>query len=94
MPVIILFCVVLPQQYRNQRFVVLKNKMRRERAKMTNEVIRKYIGSTCTISSGSFAAVTGKIIEVNENWIEVETKKGRELVNADYIQSIKITEGR
>ncbi len=27
---------------------------------------------------------------VNENWIEVETKKGKELINAEFIQSIKI----
>jgi len=32
----------------------------------------------------------GKIINVNENWIEVETKKGIELINAEFVQSIKI----
>ncbi|MDF2593316.1 MAG: hypothetical protein K0S75_2782, partial [Clostridia bacterium] len=31
-----------------------------------------------------------KIIDVNENWIEVETKKGNELINAEYVQSIKV----
>ncbi|MBK5241414.1 MAG: hypothetical protein JJD95_09360 [Clostridium sp.] len=58
---------------------------------MTNEVIKKYIGKTCKISTGSFGReVIGEIIDVNENWIEVETKKGKELINADFIQSIKI----
>lgn len=58
---------------------------------MTNEVIKKYIGNTCKISTGSFGReAIGKIIDVNENWIEVETKKGKELINADFIQSIKI----
>jgi len=58
---------------------------------MTNEVIKKYIGKNCKISSGSLGInVVGTIIDVNENWIEVETKKGQELINADYIQSIKI----
>lgn len=58
---------------------------------MTNEVIKKYIGKNCKISTGSFGTtVIGKIIDVNENWIEVETNKGNELVNADFVQSIKI----
>ena len=30
------------------------------------------------------------VMQGNENWIEVETKKGNELVNADFVQSIKI----
>ncbi len=58
---------------------------------MTNEVINKYIGKNCKISTGSFGTtVKGKIIEVKENWIEVQTKNGNELINADYIQSVKI----
>ncbi len=58
---------------------------------MTNEVIKKYINKNCKISTGSFGTnVAGKIIDVNENWIEVETKKGNELINAEFIQSIKI----
>ena len=59
---------------------------------MTNEVIKKYIGKNCRISTGSFGVnVIGKIIDVNENWIEIETKKGNELINIEFIQSIKIT---
>ena len=60
---------------------------------MTNEVIKKYIGKNCRISTGSFGTnVIGKIIDVNENWIEVETKKGNELINAEFVQSIKINQ--
>lgn len=58
---------------------------------MTNEVIKKYIGKKCRISTGSFGTtVIGIILDVNENWIEVETKKGNELINAEFVQSIKI----
>ncbi|KJR44933.1 hypothetical protein UF75_4697 [Desulfosporosinus sp. I2] len=57
---------------------------------MTNELIKRYIGKSCLISTGSFGTnVKGKIIDVNENWFEVETKKGSELINAEFIQSIK-----
>ncbi|EOD00361.1 DUF6897 domain-containing protein [Caldisalinibacter kiritimatiensis] len=58
---------------------------------MANDIIKKYIGKNCKIIIGSFGTtVIGKIVEVNENWIEVETKKGKELINADFVQNIKV----
>ena len=92
-PLFIIFFIVLPQQREMQKPTILKIRKRKELIIMTNEVIKKYIGKTCKISTGSFGTnVIGKIIDVNENWIEVETKKGNELINADYIQSIKINQ--
>ncbi|MBS4538778.1 hypothetical protein GOQ27_09900 [Clostridium sp. D2Q-11] len=58
---------------------------------MINEIINKYIGKQCEISTGTFGInVEGKILEVNNNWIEIETKKGNELINAEFIQRIKV----
>ena len=58
---------------------------------MLNELIKKYIGKNCLITTGSFGTnVKGKIVDVNENWLELETKKGKELINAEFVQSIKI----
>ncbi|WP_291642711.1 hypothetical protein [Clostridium sp.] len=91
MPFFILLFLVLPQQREIKKSTILKIKKRKGLIIMTNEVIKKYIGKTCKISTGSFGReVIGEIIDVNENWIEVETKKGKELINADFIQSIKI----
>lgn len=91
MPLFILFFVILPQQRAASKAVILKIKRRKGVIIMTNEVIKKYIGSNCHISTGTYGInVVGKIINVNENWIEVETKKGNELINAEFVQSIKI----
>jgi hypothetical protein len=93
MPLFIIFFIVLPQQREMKKSIILKRKKRKGLIIMTNEVIKKYIGKTCRISTGSFGTnVIGKIIDVNENWIEIETKKGNELINAEFIQSIKITQ--
>ncbi|WP_461204957.1 DUF6897 domain-containing protein [Clostridium sp. DL1XJH146] len=90
MPLFILFFIILPQQ-RQVRKVLLIKKKRMGLKKMTNEILQKYIGTTCTISTGSFGtALVGEIITINENWIEVQTKKGIELINAEFVQSIKI----
>jgi hypothetical protein len=91
MPLFILFFVILPQQRLMQKSIIFKIKKRKGLIIMTNEVIKKYVGRNCRISTGSFGTnVIGKIIDVNENWIEIETKKGNELINAEFIQSIKI----
>lgn len=91
MPLFVLFFIILPQQREIRKTIDLKIKKRKGVKVMTNELIEKYIGEFCKISTGSLGVnVVGKIIYINENWIEVETKKGKELINSDYIQSIKI----
>jgi hypothetical protein len=56
---------------------------------MTNDLIKKYTGKHCAISTGAFGnSVAGTIISVEDNWVEVSTKKGSRLVNADYITDI------
>ncbi|HEY8892497.1 MAG TPA: hypothetical protein VIM70_19865 [Clostridium sp.] len=62
---------------------------------MPNEVIKKCVGQCCRIlSTGSsgIVVVAGKIIDVIDNWIEVETKKCNVLVNAEFVQSIEINQ--
>lgn len=91
MPLIIIFLIVIPQQRALLKSIVLKMKKRRGVAIMTNELLQKYIGKTCHISTGTFGVnLYGKIIAINENWIEVETKKGSELINSEFIQHIKV----
>ena len=91
MPLFILFFVILPQQREIRKLVFLKIRKRKGIAIMTNEVIKKHTGRICKISTGSFGTtVIGKIVDVNENWIEVETRKGTELINAEFIQTIKV----
>lgn len=90
MPIFIIFFVILPQQRNMQRLMINKRKNKGVKT-MTNDVIKKYIGRDCKISTGSFGTnVAGKIISVNENWIEIETKRGVEIINAEFVQSIKI----
>lgn len=93
MPIFILFFVIIPQQNNVKISLSKVIKRRRGVVKMTNEVIKKYLGKTCYISSGNLGiSTTGKIVDVQENWIEVETKKGNELINIDFVQSIKVKE--
>ena len=70
-----------------------KCEMRKGLIIMTNEVIKKCIDKNCMIlcaRSGGINVVTGKIVSIADNWIEVECKKNTVLVNAEFVQSIEI----
>lgn len=91
MPLFLIFFIILPQQRAAQQAALIRIRKRKGVVKMTNELIKKYIGKNCQISTGSFNnSIKGEIIDINENWLEVQTKKGKELINAEYIQSIKM----
>ena len=56
---------------------------------MANELIKKYIGKNCIVATTSFSCpVNGQILAVEDNWIEINTKKGPQLVNADFVTNI------
>lgn len=94
LPIFIVIVLVLPQQAA-ERIAVARLIRRRKKGRiaMTNELVKKYLGKYCRITTGSMGInVTGRITEVNENWIEIETKKSKEIVNLDFIQNISIKE--
>jgi len=91
LPLLITLIIIIPQQQEIQKAVLLKIKKRKGVITMTNEMIKKYIGLKCKLSTGTYGTnIVGTILEINENWIEVETRKGKELINADFVQNIKV----
>ena len=66
-------------------------KKKRGIIEMTNEIMEKLIGQNCMIycfETGS--NVQGRVVKISDNWIEVETKKGTELVNSDFVAKFKV----
>jgi hypothetical protein len=79
------------QQDEYRKILIIKRRKRRGIMNMTNELLNRHIGKRCKISSGSYGStVTGRILEVKDNWIEVETGKGLQLVNAEFVQTVKV----
>lgn len=66
-------------------------KRRKECKEMDNSILLRYIGKECIVqANGYIAGLVGKVVEVSENWITLEDKKGRlTTFNCDYISSIK-----
>jgi hypothetical protein len=54
-----------------------------------NELIKTFIGKNVIIS-GYSTDTEGIITKIEDNWIEVENRKGKkQLINCDYISRIK-----
>ena len=71
--------------------MIARRNRRKGNTGMTNELLQKYVGKRCKISAGSYgSSVKGMILTVVDNWIEVETRQGQELVNAEFVQNITV----
>ena len=58
---------------------------------MPQELLKDYIGQTCSISLfNEIGAVQGIILAVEDNWIKVEEKKRIRIINGDMIRDISI----
>lgn len=86
LPLFIIFCIEIPRQ---RRIIKISNKRKRGKMIMSNELVKKYIGKTCIVSTGSLGTtVKGQITAVEDNWIEVNSRKGPQILNLDYITNI------
>ena len=91
LPMFIIFFIILPQGYVMQVRTAIRRKRKVGSKRMTNEILKSYVGKICKISGGSYGVnIKGRIVDVNENWIVVQTSRGDKIVNAEYVQSIRI----
>ena len=70
--------------------IIQKNKRKKGR-KMPQELIKEFVGKVCSISlyNDSFG-ITGRILEIEENWMKVKYKNNIQLVNGDMVIRIEI----
>jgi len=91
LPLFIAIFASVSEQKRRTMFMRRKNK-KKGGTKMSAELIKNYIGRECSITVGglgtSFSKV--KIVEIIDNWMKVEGKGKVDLVNIEFIQSIRI----
>ena len=87
----IMVLLIIPHQQSVYHAAIIKNRKKRGVIMINNELVKKYIGKRCKVSTGSFGVnIIGMVIDIKENWIEIETKRGMELVNLEFIQNIKV----
>ena len=85
----LIFWVLILNQ--RKKFKFIQNKKRKKGSKMPQELIKEFVGKVCSIVlyNDSFG-ITGKILEVEDNWIKVKYKNNIQLINGDMITKIEI----
>lgn len=87
---LIIFWFLIILNNRNQFKFIQKNKRKKGR-KMPQELIKEFVGKVCSISLyNDLSGITGKILEVEENWMKVKHKNSVQLINGDMIMKIEI----
>jgi len=54
-----------------------------------NTLVLNYIGKECVITIPNQGSIAGTIKQVADNWVEIETAEGLEVVNLDYISRVR-----
>ena len=59
---------------------------------MSDEMMKSLIGKKCTFSTGPFGETfkNVEVLEVDNNWIRVTDGKREQLVNSEYVTTVKI----
>lgn len=84
----ILLIIASQNRKRNTVRKIIQKKRTKGRITM-NEIINMYLGKTCTVTVSGYSQIKGKITSAKDNWIVVETKSGNDVLNLDYVVSIK-----
>lgn len=83
--VMLIYCAF--QAERGVRSRMRRGRRGKERENtMANELIEGLVGKYCTLTTGAFGpSIAGTVLSVKGSWIEVKTRKGVRLINADYV---------
>ena len=88
--VILYLCIILPRQNAMRRMRVKLAKRRRNKEENPmHTLIMNYIGKECVLTIPNQGSVAGVIKQIKENWVEIETAEGLEVVNLDYISRVR-----
>ncbi len=81
--------LVLEEEQRKRRIVRrMQNRKKRGRFSTMRQLIERFLGKEVVISS-IIGSVRGVLCELSDNAVAVETKGGTQVVNIDYIYSVK-----
>ena len=56
---------------------------------MDGSMLNQYMGKDCTVSLfNEVGAIKGKLMDADMQWIKVDTKKGKQLINRNMVRNI------
>ncbi len=91
MPIFTVFIALMEQRKRKRRNTVMNVLRKKGVLAVSIDAFKKNMGRECQITTMLEKKVTGKIVGVAGNWVEVATKNETEFINAEFIERFRIT---
>ena len=89
---LVLFLVAMRKKSEKIRRVIARRKRKGVPKPMPTEMLKEFLGKECVISiaGGWDGAISGRILEQEDGWIKVETKKAVRMINLDCVKDISM----
>jgi hypothetical protein len=71
--------------------VIRRKKLRKGETALNNDLLGRCAGRDCVFKIGGQYGhtVKGHVLSVRDNWVEMQTKKGNRLINADFVYYVE-----
>lgn len=87
--IIFLFVIILyRKKKRNNQIEILRKTRNRRNRIMSGDMLKVFIGKDCVVYTID-KYVSGIIEQINDNWLNIKTQDGLEMLNIDYIVRVK-----
>jgi len=90
MPIFTIFMIIMQQRKRRRRITTMHFLRGKGVLVVSIDAFKRNIGRDCQITTMLERKVSGKIVGVTGNWIEIATKKDTEYINAEFIERFRI----
>lgn len=89
LPLIIALFMTYRHEKQVQTILRIKRKKRKAKGKIImSEIIKRYIGKKCNVTTMSGSVIVGVITEASDGWINIDNGKNNQAINLDYITQI------
>ena len=90
LPLFTVFIVLLQLQKRRRRMAIMHHLRKKGVLRMSIDAIKRNIGRECQITTMLEKKVSGTIVEVSDNWVEIENKRVREFINVEFVERFRL----
>jgi len=86
----VIAAIIAANNARLREYIKIRNTRRRGNMAIPKALTANYLGRPCMLATGNFGGnIAGTISAVEENWLQIKTNQGEQLVNSDFVVSIR-----
>ena len=87
--IFLLFFVLWQQRQQQNQAAATRMQRKKGGRKTMSAMVETYIGKDCIVYTLNNAQICGIIRDVQDGWLRIETEKGSDVINLDYIIRVR-----